>query len=275
MVSIPIMTLYFNLLLTSFFMTTSCNTGQLDAIADLPSSLKETSAIEIVKGQDILWIIEDAGNKNHLYGLDTHAEVIKNISIDNVQNTDWEDLTSDADGTIYIGDFGNNSKKRKNFAIYKVPHPEDANSSTNAEVISFRLPKGMKSEDFESFFLYKNAFYLFSKSNKNCKLFKVPNAIDHHVAEFISEIELDGKHTKVTSADISDDGKTVVLLNHDKLWKLTNYTDGNFFNGDVKAISFNHSTQKEGINLIGSNKVLITDERNKSEGGNIYSFSFD
>ena len=257
------------------FLISSCDAGKLTVIADLPSSLKETSAIEKVKGSELLWVIEDAGNKNNLYGLSAKGDIIKDIDIANVQNIDWEDLTSDTYGNIYIGDFGNNSKKRENFAIYKVSHPNEIDKTTNAEVISFQLPKDMKSEDFESFFLHNGMFYLFSKDDKKTKLIKVPNQVGDHVAEYISEVKLKGKNSKVTSADISDDGKTVVLLNHNKLWEIADYTGDDFFNGKIKAITFEHDSQKEGIHLIGSKRVLITDEKNKSDGGNIYSFSFN
>lgn len=269
------MNLNLSILSVLFFLTSSCETGKLKVIADLPTSLKETSAVELVKGSNLLWVIEDAGNKNNLYGLDRNGNIIKDIDIDNVQNIDWEDLASDNDGNIYIGDIGNNSKKRKNFAIFKISQPANLDETTDAEVISFRLPKDMKSQDFESFFLYNNWFYLFSKENKKTKLMKVPNQIGDHEAIYISEFKLKGKNTKVTSADISDDGKTVVLLNHDKLWKLTGFKSDNFFKGTIEAVEFEHNSQKEGINLIGPSDVLITDEKTKHEGGNLYRFQFN
>ena len=150
------------LLFTILFLTASCNTGKLTVISDLPTSLEETSAIEKCTNSDLLWVIEDAGNKNNLYGLNRKGQIIKDIDIDNIQNIDWEDLTSDASGNIYIGDFGNNDKKRKRFAIYKVSNPSDSGNSVNAQVITFSLPKDMKSEDFESFFLHNNTFYIFT-----------------------------------------------------------------------------------------------------------------
>ncbi|TXE19340.1 hypothetical protein ES692_03395 [Psychroserpens burtonensis] len=263
------------LLLFTILISTSCHTGKLTVVADSPSSLKEISAIEKTVNSDLLWVIEDAGNKNNLYGLNAKGDIIKDISIDNIQNIDWEDLTSDDSGNIYIGDFGNNNKERKNFAIYKVTNPEKASAVSTAEVISFKLPKKMKSQDFESFFLYNDYFYIFSKDHKETKLFKVPNTIGDHEASYLSEVKLKGKNTKVTSADISEDGKIVALLNHDKLWKLTDYTSDDFLNGTIEAIEFNHDSQKEGINFISSRKVLITDERTKNEGGNIYSFGLD
>ena len=103
----------------------------------------------------------------------------------------------------------------------------------------------------------------------------MPNQIGDHVASYISEVELKGKNTKVTSADISDNGKIVVLLNHDRLWKLTNFKSDNFFDGNIEELPFEHDTQKEGVNLIGVKRVVITDEKTKNEGGKIYSFELN
>lgn len=253
----------------------SCNTGKLTVLGNIPSSLKETSAIEKTNGSNILWVIQDAGNTNHLYGLDLKGQITKDIKINNAENDDWEDLTSDAQGNIYIGDFGNNNKKRKDFTIYKVANAEHISSSVDAGIINFTLPKGMDSVDFESFFLHNGFFYVFSKDHKECELIKIPNEAGSHEAVYISKMKLKGKHTKVTSADISDDGKTVVLLNHDKLWKLTDFSEDDFFSGTLEALEFEHDSQKEGVNLLNDNQVFITDELEKSQGGHIYSFKMN
>lgn len=251
----------------------SCKTGNLDVLADIPSSLTETSAIEKVKGSNLLWVIQDSGNNNHLYGLERDGKIAKDIRVLNAENNDWEDLTSDHKGNIYIGDFGNNNEKRKTFSIYKIPRVNDLETSARADLIQFTLPKDMNSEDFESFFIFHDFFYVFSKHSKTCELIKIPNEIGKHEAEYVSNIKLKGKHNKVTSADISDDGTTVVLLNHDKLWKITGFSGDNFFNGNIEVLEFDHNSQKEGVHLINNEKVLITDERNKFDGGNIYHFN--
>ena len=119
----------------------SCNTGKLDVIAEIDNEIDEASALETVKGSNLLWTIEDAGNKNYLFGLDHKGHINKKIKITNAKNIDWEDLTSDNLGNIYIGDFGNNSKKRKKFLIYKVRIDTLTANKAIAEVISFKMPK--------------------------------------------------------------------------------------------------------------------------------------
>ncbi|MGB3606519.1 MAG: hypothetical protein WA775_09860 [Psychroserpens sp.] len=262
---------YLNILFFfSFIFTTSCQTRKLNAIVDLPSSLKEVSAVETIKSSNLIWVIEDAGNKNNLYAIGNDGSLSKTIEIENAQNIDWEDLTSDRDGNLYIGDFGNNARRRTDFSIYKIKQPASGSLSMKAEIITFELPKKTKSEDFESFFILNNTFYIFSKNNKKTKLFRIPNETGHHVATYISEVKLKEKRSKVTAADISDDGKTVILLNHERLWSLTNFTEDNFFNGKITAMSFDHNSQKEGVNFYDDATVLVTDEKNKHSGGKLY-----
>ena len=253
----------------------SCNTGKLDVIAEIDNEIDEASALEIVKGSNLLWTIEDAGNKNYLFGLDYKGHIKKKIKITNAKNTDWEDLTSDNLGNIYIGDFGNNSKKRKKFLIYKVRIDTLTTNKAIAEEISFTMPKKEKSEDFESFFLLENNFYIFSKNQNKSLLLKVPNKIGTHTAKLVTKFKLDGKQTKVTSAAISPDKKTIVLLNHDKLWKVNNFKSNNFFKGDIKEIKFEHNSQKEGICFKNNSTVYISDERGNNNASYIYAIDIN
>ena len=251
----------------------SCSTGNLTVIADLPKSLDEISAVEITPNSNLLWVIEDAGNDTKLYGLNHIGKIDKVLDIINAQNIDWEDLTSDDEGNIYIGDFGNNSKNRSEFTIYKVEHPELALKTIKAKSIIFSLPKDIKTQDFEAFFLLDDNFYIFSKDKKHGKLFKVPNIIGTHQAVFITNFNLKGKNNAITSADVFNN--SIILLNHDKIWKISNYKGDNFFDGDIVALEFNHTSQKEGVCFKDENTLYITDEKAHGEGGNLYELKIE
>ncbi|MEL0643825.1 hypothetical protein V6251_05490 [Olleya sp. Ti.3.14] len=258
------------LVLALLFM--SCNTGKLTVVGSIDGDLDEASAAQLISGSDLIWTIEDAGNKNNVYGLDKKGNIIKDIDISNIKNHDWEDLAADTNGNLYIGDFGNNSRKRDHFFIYKVNNIANIKDKTEAETIRFTLPDDIKSEDFEAFFLWNNDFYIFSKENKKTMVIKVPNTIGSHVATHVTDYKLKGKDTRVTSADISPDGSTIILLNHDRIWKLTNFKFDAFFDGNVESISLNHDSQKEGICFINNTSIYITDEDSGKEDNNIYKF---
>ena len=266
------MTFQLKPILVSALLFMSCNTGKLTVLGSIDSDLDEASAAQLISGSNLVWTIEDAGNKNNVYGLDKKGHIIKDVDISNIKNHDWEDLAADTNGNLYIGDFGNNSRKRDHFFIYKVKNLANTTDKTEAETIRFTLPDDMKSEDFEAFFLWKDHFYIFSKESKKTMVIKVPNSIGNHVATYVTEYKLKGKDTRVTSADISPDGSTIVLLNHDRIWKLTDFNTDAFFSGGVESISLNHDSQKEGVCFKDNTTIYITDEDSGKEDNNIYKF---
>ena len=266
--------IYFNRLILTFLIIVSCGTGKLKLLCSINNSLKEVSASELVKGSDLVWVIEDNGNKDHLYGLTFEGKIKSSINIKNAKNEDWEDLTSDNEGNIYIGDFGNNRKKRKDFTIYKILHKDLIKDNAMATQIEFKLPKKEKSKDFEAFFLLNDHFYIFSKERTNTHVYKIPNKEGKHEAELVTKYKFDSKNIRITSADIASDG-SIILLNHTQSWLLTDYPEDQFFSGTIEILKFNHNSQKEGICFFPKEKnVLISDERTGSEGGNFYLMEF-
>jgi len=253
----------------------SCDEKETHVIADLPGHLTEVSAVETIAGSNLIWVIEDSGNRNILYGLNVKGKIAQEIKIANARNEDWEDLTADKEGNIYIGDFGNNTRRRNVFAIYKVDNSKLSETSINAEVISFRIPDKLKREDFEAFFIHEDKFYILGKDPKKSIMVKVPNEIGDHMAEFVIEFNLKGKHNSVTSADISSDEKKIVLLNHDKIWKLSGFSGDNFFSGTMESLPLDHNTQKEGVCFKTNDTIYVTDELNGFRGGNIYEYALD
>ncbi|WP_369997024.1 hypothetical protein [Winogradskyella sp.] len=254
---------------------TSCQHSDLLIIeGSINNSLNEVSGAEYIINPNLIWVVEDAGNDNHLYGLNKEGKIIRDITIQNAENEDWEELTSDKDRNIYIGDFGNNNKKRGTFRILKISNEDLSAPGANADIIEFTLPKGLKSKNFEAFFVLNDWFYIFSKAADKTEVFKVPNKVSNHIATKISEYHFKGKGFKITSADINFKNHKIVLLNRDKLIQLSDFEGDDFFSGQIDILSFGHNTQKEGVCFENDSTLLITHERKDFEGGNIYSFNF-
>lgn len=277
----------------SFFallsITWSCSQAQenFSTITSLPKKLKEASACEISKVSPLVWTIEDNHNDNVLFGFNEKGELVKKIRITNVENNDWEDLTSDDEGNIYIGDFGNNDNERQNLAIYKINASDLGKDEAKAEsIVQFYYPeqtefppkKKDRIYDVESFFIHNNKFYLFTK-NRSSKfdgttvLYEVENnpakkLPAKKIGSFVTCEQFN--HCAVTSADISPDKSKVAILSSDKVWIFTNWKGSNFFSGDVEKIELNHHTQKEGLCFKNNNTILITDEGGKKQTGNLY-----
>lgn len=264
------------------------NYGQLTIVTDLPEKLSENSGI-VQFGQESAWFIEDNGNKDNIYKVDFNGEIQKVLEVKNAKNNDWEDLTSDEHGNLYIGDFGNNDNHRKNLAIYRLPNPEiEPGDKIDAERIEFQYPEQKefppkKKElvyDSEAFFYFKGYFYIFTKNRSHpftgkVSIYRVPLEVGQHNATLLGEITTceDWDTCQVTSADISPDGKTVVLLGYGKLWTLTDFSDDSFFEGKLAEIDLGVRTQLESVCFKNETTLLLSDEVRDKEGGMLYTYS--
>ncbi len=164
------------IVLLIFFL--SCNekdkTNNLEPLVQFPKKLKEISGIAFKS--NLLYTIEDSGNKNHVTVINLKGEITKVITINNVNNKDWEDLSFDTSGNLYIGDSGNNDNIRKDLVIYKIDssnlQKEKANVSYKVffdfpEQTDFPPKKKKLTYDVEAFFEFQNYFYLFTKNRSN------------------------------------------------------------------------------------------------------------
>lgn len=267
----------------------SCNhSDNLKVIADVPSELKEISGLETTAQSDYIWAINDSGNKARLFGLTSDGRIEKAVKI-KAKNNDWEDLTADADGNIYIGDFGNNKNDRDNLAILKVSKADlEASKKVNVERIGFyfenqkKFPPKKKGLyfDCEAFFYHNNYFYLFTKTRVKgdfgtTHLYKVPASAGEHKAVLIDTFKTCSDfNCWITAADISPDGKRMVLLTSDQLWEFKDFEKDAFFSGTINVHDLGFVSQKESVCFKDSQTLYIADERAYGEGGNIYEFKF-
>jgi len=262
--------------------------NDLKELYSLPKKLKEVSGITYFPKNNLIYTLEDSGNKNAIYALNSDGKLAKTITITNATNVDWEDITKDKNDNIYIGDFGNNDNERKDLCIYKVAKNELNKDMAVAEYkISFSYPEQTefppkKKElfyDVEGFFEHGNYFYLFTKNrSKNFDgtvfIYKILNAPGTQKATRIGEFKTcdNYNHCVLTSATISPDGKKVVLLSHDKIVLFKDFKGDLFHKGTQTEIKLNHFSQKEAIVFKDNNTLLIADEKTNKVGGNVYEF---
>lgn len=275
-------------LLTIFIFFSCQNFGQLKFIEDLPKFLDEVSGTEYIQSSNLVWMLNDSGNQPKLYAFTKEGKFLREVYV-KTKNNDWEDLTSDDLGNLYIGDFGNNDNDRKHLKIYKVAKEYLTKKNAEVEEIAFeyenqnKFPPKKKDRffDAESFFYYNNHFYIFTKSRVKKEygktfLYKIPATKGNHTAKLIGEFDNGKKNDSwITSADITDDGKKVILLSQKNIIVFSEFKDDQFLSGKVKEIDLKHYSQKEGISFIDNNNILITDEKSGGEGGNLYQLKID
>lgn len=267
---------------------TSLKEDTLKTEFSLPKKLKEVSGIALSQDQKIIWAIEDAGNKNVVYGLNRQGELISDVLVENAENNDWEDITKDAVGNIYIGDFGNNENDRQNLSILKLDLKTDSQTSTKVIQTTkfhyegqteFPPKKSNLLYDCEAFVEKDGSFYLFTKNRSKgfdgtFLVFQIPNKEGDFEAKLVGKLKLEGGYSDaaITSATINSKNE-IVLLNHKNINILSGFTANDFSSAKIQKIPLNHNSQKEAVVFVDEKTLLIADEKDKKTGGNVYQFS--
>jgi hypothetical protein len=260
---------------------------QLKLVSELPRTIDEASALQQSSGK-LLWTLNDDGLPV-LYGLDTLGNLIKTVYLNHV-NHGWESLAADSLGNFYVGNFGNNYNKRRDLRIYKIPDPETITDSIIAgETIRYRYadqrafppPDPYKNFDMDAFFCWGNSLYLFTKNRTKpftgyTRIYKLPVEPGDYEISPVDSIFLGQKGTMlnywVTGADISPDKKTVILLSHDCLWIIRDFTREKLSSGRIYRVALHDFSHKAGFCFVDNTRLYIVDELEMGIlGGKLYS----
>lgn len=276
------------LLVFCTLLVVSCtNFGQLQYVADLPNSLNEVSGL-VHLNDSTVWAIEDGGNKDEIYKVDFKGDILKTFKVKNAKNKDWEDVTKDSQGNVYIADTGNNDNDRKDLVIYKIPNPEiEKGDKIDAVKIEFKYPeqedfppkKAERFYDAEAIFHLKNKLYLVTRNRSepfdgNALIYTLPNTKGTYDAQLVGNINFcdDWKTCQITSIAVSPNQKKIVALSNGKLFVFENFSLDDFSTGEMTIIDLGTRTQLESVCFLTTNTLILADESSHGFGGNLYSY---
>lgn len=185
----------------------------------LPAELKEVSGMVRAASGDV-WMLNDSRNPPLLFRYDPVQGKLLETRRLPVPNRDWEDLATDPQGNLYIGDVGNNRNARRDLRIYRY-HP--ATGALDSILLRYPdqrdfAPANERWWNFncEAMVWYRDSLHLFSKNsfkgNFYTKHYVVPARPGNYVAELRDSICL--KNRVVTGAALSRDGQTLALTGY-------------------------------------------------------------
>ncbi len=282
-------------ILVAFFvlMAVSCKPQgkDLNVLFSFPEHNSEVSGLVYDAQHKWFFALEDKGNPAELYVFDAQGVPVKTLKVADTENTDWEDLATDRQNNLYIGNFGNNANKRKDLAIYKIEADEKEQTAEVriAQTTTFEYPEQTKFPpakkelfyDCEAFIATEDAFYLFTKNRSkgfdgSFYIYKVPNRAGHFKAQRVQTLKTCSNYREcaITGAALSPDGKRIVLLTHTRLFLLPFPEKDVFSQNDISMVELYHNSQKEAVTFLDEMTLFIADEKEKgsTEGGKVYRF---
>lgn len=199
-------------------------------------SINESSGIAASRlSSRIYWTHNDSGDKAFLYAFDKQGKHLGVYKVAGAEAQDWEDMAAWKDpksgkAYLFIGDIGNNSKKRPFITVYRVQEPkvaakdsattkQNAAQTAPAESIKLNYPDG--NYDAETLMIHPTTgdLYLINKvMGRNATVYKL-KAPFMHLKEAtltrVGEVELPNSMKGfLTGGDIAPDGRRVALCDY-------------------------------------------------------------
>jgi hypothetical protein len=187
------------------------------------------------------------------------------LPVEGTTNVDWEEISTDHNGNIFIGDIGNNQNIRKDLCIYKYSLKSGSLAKINfsyPDQYSFPPSRKEKNFDCEAFFFLKDSLYLISKNrgNKCTHIYQIPAEAGNHKAILKQTLFM---NAMITGAAYNDELKECALVSYGKIYFL-NLGKDNLLHPYV-CKKFVRSGQAEAIVYKNNRELIVT-----NEGGKIF-----
>jgi hypothetical protein len=124
----------------------SCSAyGAATALGPVPAKLPELSGLAASRlHQGILYAHNDSGDAARFFALNRQAQIEAEIDLTGAVATDWEDVAvgpCPGGSCVFLGDIGDNSSRRTEYAIYRVAEPETLPADGSAISVTYdRIP---------------------------------------------------------------------------------------------------------------------------------------
>lgn len=240
------------------------NQYTVSRLTRLPARIGESSGLAFDPVTHTLWTHNDGGSPPELFRLDSAGQ-LQETRLLSVPNIDWEDLARTPDGTLYIGDFGNNFNNRRDLVIYQVPplptEPVKPIHFRYENQHQFPPPQDSLNFDCEAFFYHADSLYLFSKNRGRgpVSVYALPAQAGTFVARRVGQIRI---NRMVTGAAISPSGHRFALLTYGKILIFALIPGQPLLGHPLECLRFSHA-QTEGITFMNDSTLLVSNEQQR------------
>ena len=204
------------------------------------SEITESSGVAASKCQkNILWTHNDSGDDAYIYAINAAGDDLGTWKLPNAHNIDWEDIAAVKDNSgkcfIYIGEIGDNEKKRAEHAIYRVREPQvlvsnrkssrkDPLFTEDAEVLRFSYPD--YNQDAETLMIQpqtSDIYVITKRVSGPAGVYRIKPEFDSNgvqSAEKIAEVTVPSvPNGLLTGGDISPDGRRIIICDYSNAYE--------------------------------------------------------
>lgn len=110
--------------------------------------ITESSSLAVsTEHAGLVYTTNDSGDGPFVYVLDLRGELVGTTTLSGVDPVDIEALSAGRDGSLVIGDIGDNNGLRSSVPIYRIPQPTAGDHTVTPEKVSLTYPDGPRNAE--------------------------------------------------------------------------------------------------------------------------------
>jgi hypothetical protein len=204
------------------------------------AELKESSGVVASRAYPgVFWTHNDSGDGPYLYAFDRSGKGLGRWRVAGARALDWEDIAiapglRKGEWFLYIGDIGDNNRRRADVIVYRVPEPDPHKAAADtAPSVALRLRYPDGPHDAECLMVHPASgdLYVVTKATSvdpATLVFQIRAPFTTRIRQMnfrrVAEINLPESLLtmlvgRVTGCDISPDGLRVVLCDYLDAWE--------------------------------------------------------
>jgi len=210
----------------------------------------------------------DSGDSARFFRFDLKGAVKNEYRVTNAKNVDWEDMaTAKLNGVpyVFVGDIGDNSKRRKSIFVYRVPEPDGTARDVSADA-TYELTYPNGPQNAETLIVHPKTgdIYVISKSTGDSQVYVLssPKAGGKYTLKQLGKFRVGGfikESRRVTGGAFSPDGRHVVVRTYMGAYEFPVKSAGaEWWKEEPRKIRTNFDNQGEAITYSLSCSELYT-----------------
>jgi hypothetical protein len=217
---------------------------------------------------DTYFTHNDSGDSARFFRFDSKGVVKNEYRVANAKNVDWEDMaTAKLDGVpyVFLGDIGDNSKRRKSIFVYRVLDPGD-NVREVAANATYELTYPTGPQNAETLLVHPKTgdIYVISKSTGDSQVYFLssPKTSGKYTLTQLGHFRVGGfikESRRVTGGAFSPDGRHVVVRTYMGAYEFPVKSAGaEWWKEEPRKIRTNFDHQGEAISYSLNGSELYT-----------------
>jgi hypothetical protein len=216
-------------------------------------------------GDGIVYTFNDSGDTARFFAVNSSGATVAIYTLKGATNHDWEDMDTGTGAggkpVLYFGDIGDNSSKRTEIDVYRVPEPRGPTADVPWIRYRFKYPDGSHNAETLMVDPHTHRIFIASKAglgDGDGLLYEAPAVLSTTAINTLAIVEPPRTIPNLTtSGDISPDGKLMVLLTYfSAYWSVG-------VNGELHAFPVTEQQQDEGIAFTRDGKSILVDSEGK------------